>query len=70
MRYYGETTEEGTKEETKEEIESKVRKMYEAEERKRLFQNSQTAMNEDKVLIKESVSRNSEALDKLYSAMF
>ena len=58
------------KEETKEEIESKVRKMYEAEERKRLFQNSQTAMNEDKVLIKESVSRNSEALDKLYSAMF
>lgn len=62
--------EEEKKEETKEEIESKVRKMYEAEERKRLFQNSQTAMNEDKVLIKESVSRNSEALDKLYSAMF
>ena len=58
------------KEETKEEIESRVRKMYEAEERKRLFQSSQDAIAEDKAVIKESVTRNSTALDKLYSSMF
>ena len=58
------------KEESKEEIESRVRKMYEAEERKRLFQSSQDAIAEDKAVIKESVTRNSTALDKLYSSMF
>lgn len=45
-------------------------KMHQAEERQRLFQSSQTFMNEEKVAIKSSNTRNAEALNKLYDGMF
>lgn len=53
-------------------IESKaeLQKMHEAEERQRLFQSSQTQMNEEKVAIKSANTRNTEALNKIYNSMF
>ena len=53
-------------------IESKAKliQMHEAEERQRLFQSSQTQMNEEKVAIKSSNARNTAALDKIYNGMF
>lgn len=53
-------------------IESKAKliKMHEAEERQRLFQSSQTQMNEEKIAIKSNNARNSAALDSLYNRMF
>ena len=41
-----------------------------AEERQRLFQSSQSAINEEKIAIKQGMSRNSSTLDKLYGNMF
>lgn len=53
-------------------IESKAKliKMHEAEERQRLFQSSQTQMNEEKITIKSANVRNTAALDKMYNSMF
>ena len=53
-------------------LESKAElvKMHEAEERQRLFQSSQTQMNEEKVALKSASTRNTAALDKLYNSMF
>ena len=45
-------------------------KMHEAEERQRLFQSSQTQMNEEKIAIKSANARNTAALDNLYKGMF
>jgi len=45
-------------------------KMHEAEERQRLFQSSQTQMNEEKVALKSASNRNTAALNKLYDSMF
>ena len=45
-------------------------KMHEAEERQRLFQSSQTQMDEEKVALKSASNRNTAALDKLYNSMF
>lgn len=58
--------------EAKRAIESKAKliKMHQAEERQRLFQSSQTQMNEEKVAIKSSNARNTAALDKIYNGMF
>ena len=53
-------------------IESKVQlqKMHEAEERQRLFQSSLTQMNEEKVALKSTATKNAESLNKLYNSMF
>lgn len=53
-------------------IESKLQlqKMHENEERQRLFQSSQTQMNEERVAIKSKNTRNIESLNKLYNSMF
>ena len=53
-------------------IESKaeLQKMHEAEERARLFQSSQTQMNEEKIAIKSNNARNTAALNSLYDKMF
>ena len=53
-------------------INSKVelQKMHEAEERQRLFQSSQTKMNEEKIAIKSSNTRNADTLNKMYKDMF
>lgn len=45
-------------------------KMHEAEERQRLFQSSQTQMNEEKFALKSASNRNTAALNKLYDSMF
>ena len=45
-------------------------KMHEAEERQRLFQSSQTQMNEEKYALKSASNRNNAALEKLYNSMF
>ena len=45
-------------------------KMHEAEERQRLFQSSQTQMNEEKFALKSASNRNNAALEKLYNSMF
>ena len=50
--------------------EAKLRKMHADEERKRLFQNSQAVMNEEKIAIKQGASRNSAALSAMYDNMF
>ena len=52
------------------ESKAKLQKMHEAEERERLFQSSQTKMNEEKIAIKSSNTRNANTLNKLYNAMF
>ena len=44
--------------------------MHEAEERQRLFQSSQTQMNEERIAIKSNNARNAAALDRLYKGMF
>ena len=53
-------------------IESKAKliKMHEAEERQRLFQSSQTQMNEEKVAIKSNNARNTATLENMYKNMF
>ena len=50
--------------------EAKLRAMHDAEERERLFQSSQAVMNEEKIAIRQSVSRNASTLEKLYNSMF
>lgn len=50
--------------------EAKLRAMHDAEERERLFQSSQNVMNEEKIAIKQGISRNSEALNRMYNNMF
>lgn len=50
--------------------EAKLRAMHDAEERERLFQSSQSVMNEEKIAIRQSVSRNASTLKKLYDSMF
>ena len=52
------------------ESKAKLQKMHEAEERERIFQSSQTKMNEEKIAIKSSNTRNANTLNKLYNAMF
>lgn len=52
------------------ESKAKLQKMYEAEERERIFQSSQTKMNEETIAIKSSNTRNANTLNKLYNAMF
>ena len=47
-----------------------LQKMHDAEERERLFQSSQSAINEEKILIKQGMNRNSEALNRMYDNMF
>ena len=47
-----------------------LRKMHEAEERQRLFQSSQSVMNEERIQIKQSVNRNQAAMEKLLNGMF
>lgn len=47
-----------------------LRKMHEAEERQRLFQSSQSVMNEEKIQIKQSVNRNQAAMEKLLNGIF
>lgn len=47
-----------------------LKKMYDQEERQRLFQNSLKEMNEEKTIIKNNNTRNSTVLDKLYKGMF
>ena len=56
----------------KQAIDSKAQliKLHEAEERQRLFQSSQTQMNEEKIAIKSANVRNTAALNKLYDGMF
>ena len=56
----------------REAIQSKAKlvKMHEAEERQRLFQSSQTKMNEEKIAIKSSNTRNADTLNKMYKEMF
>ena len=53
-------------------IDSKLelQRKFEQEERTRLFQSSQTEMNEEKIAIKSNNTRNSQALDQLYKNMF
>lgn len=53
-------------------IQSKLelQKMHDAEERERLFQSSQTKMNEEKIAIKSSNTRNADTLGKMYGKMF
>lgn len=50
--------------------EARLMEMHDAEERQRLFQSSQSAINEEKIAIKQGMSRNSSTLDKLYGNMF
>ena len=50
--------------------EATLRSMHEAEERQRLFQSSQRQMNEEKLEIKSSNTRNAETLAKMYDRMF
>jgi len=45
-------------------------KMHEAEERQKLFQSSQTQMNEEKIAIKSSNTRNADTLNKMYKGLF
>lgn len=52
------------------ESKAKLQKMHEAEERQRLFQSSQTQLNEERVAIKSANTRNAKALDTLYGRMF
>lgn len=52
------------------ESKAKLQQMHEAEERERIFQSSQTKMNEEKIAIKSSNTRNANTLNKLYNAMF
>ena len=52
------------------ESKAKLQKMHEAEERERIFQSSQTKMNEEKIAIKSSNTRNANTLNKLYGKMF
>ncbi len=47
-----------------------LRKMHDAEERQRLFQSSQTAMNEERIVIKQGANRNTAALEAMYKNMF
>ena len=56
----------------KQAIDSKAQliKLHEAEERQKLFQSSQTQMNEEKIAIKSANVRNTAALNKLYDGMF
>lgn len=49
---------------------AKLQKMHEAEERQRLFQSSQTQLNEERIAIKSNNARNAATLDKLYKGMF
>lgn len=49
---------------------AELEKKFQAEERQRLFQSSQTQMNEEKIAIKSANARNSAALDKLYNGIF
>ncbi len=53
-------------------IDSKLelQRMHDAEERERLFQSSQKQMNEEKIAIKSSNTRNTSTLDKMYNHMF
>lgn len=53
-------------------IQSKLelQKKFEQEERQRLFQSSQTQLNEEKIAIKSANTRNAAALSKLYDSMF
>jgi hypothetical protein len=53
-------------------IQSKLelQKMHDAEERERLFQSSQTKLNEEKIAIKSSNTRNADTLSKMYDSMF
>lgn len=50
--------------------EIKLRNMHEAEERQRLFQNSQRQMSEEKLEIKSNNTRNAETLAKMYKGIF
>ena len=50
--------------------EARLMEMHDAEERQRLFQSSQSAINDEKIVIKQGMSRNSSTLDKLYGNMF
>lgn len=50
--------------------EARLMEMHDAEERQRLFQSSQSAINDEKIAIKQGMSRNSSTLDKLYGNMF
>jgi len=50
--------------------EAKLRAMHDNEERERLFQASQNVINEEKIAIKQGMSRNSSALDKMYNGLF
>jgi len=50
--------------------EAKLRSMHEAEERERLFQASQNAINEEKIAIKQGMSRNTAALESMYDKLF
>ena len=50
--------------------EAKLRQMHADEERKRLFQNSQAVMNEERIAIRQGANRNSAALDKMYNGLF
>ena len=52
------------------ESQAKLQKMHEAEERQRLFQSSQTQLNEERIAIKSNNARNAAALEKLYNGMF
>lgn len=47
-----------------------LRKMHDAEERQRLFQSSQTVMNDEKIAIKQCTNRNAAALEAMYKNMF
>lgn len=50
--------------------EKELRRMYDKEERARLFQSSQKEMNEEKKAIKSNNTRNAETMNKLYKGMF
>lgn len=50
--------------------EAKLRQMHADEERKRLFQNSQAVMNEERIAIRQGADRNSAALEKMYNGLF
>jgi hypothetical protein len=50
--------------------EARLMEMHDAEERQRLFQSSQSEINDEKISIKQGMSRNSSTLDKLYGNMF
>ena len=50
--------------------ESRLKKMHENSERQRLFQSSQSVMNEEKILIKQGANRNADVLSAMYKNMF